>query len=341
MAGDSLEIKELRAKLDEKLGLVSVGEIVDPERKLIYVGYGDSVRECLGKLAEHRILSAPVVDLRGRWLGFVDFISVLSHAYRSHFLEKDSSTPLTFEERASIWQKILDEEMSEIVDNAHGDSLLFSTVDSPSISLLPFFAGGTCHRALVRKVPEEEIHNVPVYQGHTICSQLDVIKAVDRILSTLENSEDVRDLLVKHVLDQELGNLSTFSKHPDRPTLTIKPDTSLLDALELLMDKKSSCLGVVDEQGKLIGNLSASDLKGIRFLDDGFNLLKSKVWDVLNEFSKKSTNPVTVKVSNKFSDIIRMINDKNIHRIWVVDEAGAPITIITLTDVLKFLHKLC
>ncbi len=46
---------------------------------------------------------------------------------------------------------------------------------------------------------------------------------------------------------------------------------------------------------------------------------------------------ITCRPKTKLGDVIQAILDATIHRIYVVDDAGHPISVITLTDILRVL----
>lgn len=45
------------------------------------------------------------------------------------------------------------------------------------------------------------------------------------------------------------------------PVITVRPDTAAIEALALMADKGIAGVGVVSEEGVLIGNFSFSDLR--------------------------------------------------------------------------------
>jgi len=101
-------------------------------------------------------------------------------------------------------------------------------------------------------------------------------------------------------------------------------------------------VAVVDDDGSLIGNFSASDLKGKGVTDygegsDPFGSLIMPVFQFLKH-GGMSTFPVgTVKPTTAFSLVLLKLIAMRVHRLWVVDENSHPIGVITLTDVMQAL----
>ena len=113
-------------------------------------------------------------------------------------------------------------------------------------------------------------------------------------------------------------------------------------------------VAIVDLNGKLVSNLSASDLKGIT--ESGFFKLEAPIFQVLEttphkvlyqkKFGKNlkwliffliKLGTITIQAEDTFSYLLKLFAEKRVHRIYVVDNEGKPTNVITLTTVLKML----
>jgi len=100
----------------------------------------------------------------------------------------------------------------------------------------------------------------------------------------------------------------------------------------LLMDKhKVEALAVTDNSGKLIGELSAANLRGLGA--DIFTRMELSV----EEFIKGHRLPETCQPAARLKDVITQLARTGSHRLWVVDAEAKPIGIVSLTDVMKAL----
>lgn len=136
--------------------------------------------------------------------------------------------------------------------------------------------------------------------------------------------------------------------------LTVTPDTPIMEAIQLLIDRKIGGLPVVNDAGKLVGMISDSDLmwreQGIEhppymmFLGGVIYFQNPATYDrdlhkALGQTVGEVMTPHTVSVT---ADTIlpvaaRIMHDKKIHRLPVVDAGCHPIGIITQSDVVRSL----
>lgn len=136
--------------------------------------------------------------------------------------------------------------------------------------------------------------------------------------------------------------------------IVVKPQTLLEEAIKILAEKRIGGLPVVDDSGKLVGVLSESDLMWqeaevkppsyIMLLDSVIYLenpgryqrelhkaLGQTVGEVMSE------HPVTIKPEKKAKDAARLMNEKRIDRLPVIDDAGKVVGIITRGDIVRIM----
>jgi 5'-AMP-activated protein kinase, regulatory gamma subunit len=83
-----------------------------------------------------------------------------------------------------------------------------------------------------------------------------------QIVNILSQSDIVRFLIPKmdnytELFDQTVQECGLAT----RPPLTVRDTDLTIKALKLMHSQRVSALAVVDEEGRLVGNFSASDLK--------------------------------------------------------------------------------
>jgi len=119
--------------------------------------------------------------------------------------------------------------------------------------------------------------------------------------------------------------------------ITVGPETNLLDAQKIMIEKKIRRLPVIDK-GKLVGIVTEHDLfestpsrinpMGAQQLH--YILSSMKVKDVMTR------NPITVSPQTPFEDALRIGQEKKIGSFPVV-ENGKLVGIITESDIVRFL----
>ncbi len=138
----------------------------------------------------------------------------------------------------------------------------------------------------------------------------------------------------------------------NRDPLTVTPATPLSEAIHLLVDRQISGLPVVDEAGKLVGVISESDLmwreKGldrppyIMFLDSVIYLQNPAQHDrdlhkVLGQTVGEvmTAGAISITADASLPAAARIMHDKKIHRLPVIDAQDRPIGIITQGDIVR------
>ncbi len=135
--------------------------------------------------------------------------------------------------------------------------------------------------------------------------------------------------------------------------ITVTPDTEVVKAAKILLEKRINGLPVVDDSGKLVGILCQSDLiaqqKSIPIpslftLLDGFmplTIMKridkevEKIAAIMVE-QAMTPKPVTVDPDTDIEDVARLMVDKNYHTLPVLD-GGKVVGIVGKEDILKTL----
>ncbi len=118
--------------------------------------------------------------------------------------------------------------------------------------------------------------------------------------------------------------------------------TPALDAFGVMLARGVSALGVLDAEGRLAANLSASDLRAV--LPDRFGVLAQPVHRFLElqcaggtSGARRARGAVAVRGDATLEEAMRAIVQLQLHHVFVVDERGAPQALVSTTDVLRLL----
>jgi CBS domain-containing protein len=135
--------------------------------------------------------------------------------------------------------------------------------------------------------------------------------------------------------------------------ISVTPETPVIEAAKILLEKRINGLPVLNEEGQLVGIICQSDLvaQQKRFpIPSVFNLLDGLIpissTKTLEKEMKKiaasrvsdamSTNPVAVSPETSLEDIATLMVTKSFHTLPVVDQ-GKLVGIIGKEDVLRTL----
>lgn len=172
--------------------------------------------------------------------------------------------------------------------------------------------------------------------------RLAVIDSFGRFSSVITQSRIIRYLAYRSMELGELGErsidgLSIISKD----LVTIDSNEKLVDAFLKIYTYDVSGLGVVDKNGKLIGNVSASDFKDIGFSAGMFKKLFIPIESFLNRKIEGESVPKLVwsYKTTHLSDILYKLRSNRVHRVYILDENDEPYGVVTMTDILNLFNS--
>lgn len=175
------------------------------------------------------------------------------------------------------------------------------------------------------------------------CHRVPVVDAEGKVVQIVSQSNIV-DFLVKHKADvgEELKQTLKDINVGFKAVKTILDTDSAKEAFDLLVETQLSGIGVVDSEGTLIGNTSASDIKA--FVMNATTKLSIPILDYLamirQEPSKTDKYPVSaVKPSTTLERVLGILSKTNYHRLFIENEEGKPIGVISISDILLFALK--
>ena len=136
--------------------------------------------------------------------------------------------------------------------------------------------------------------------------------------------------------------------------ITVTPETSLQEAIQILAEREISGLPVVDDGGELVGFISETDLTWqetgvdtppyVMFLDSVIYLQNpakhnQEVHKALGQTVKDamSDRPTTVMGNRPVREAARMMHEKKVRQLPVVDDGDRLIGIITQGDVIRMM----
>jgi len=108
---------------------------------------------------------------------------------------------------------------------------------------------------------------------------------------------------------------------------------SAVEGFRKIFRQGVSGLAILDDDDKLVGTLSASDVRGIKI-----DQLDSVLEPVLTYLTKKygqTRAPVTVAPNESLRQVMEKIILGKVHRVWVVDPNYRPVGCVTCTDVIR------
>eukprot|EP01118_Nematostelium_gracile_P003103 TRINITY_DN1353_c0_g1_i1.p1 TRINITY_DN1353_c0_g1~~TRINITY_DN1353_c0_g1_i1.p1 ORF type:complete len:319 (-),score=47.96 TRINITY_DN1353_c0_g1_i1:25-933(-) len=279
---------------------IPVSSICVDSNSLITIRLDDTIGSALALFNANSISSAPIFD-GSNIVGSICIMDILSWSLRNI---RDRRGDKNIE---TAWNENLKKPIRSIVHQGMDPFWPISEKESIWTLISSYFALG--------------IHRCPVSTsgknlGHI--SQSDVIAFMAQQMDKFPNlgSKTIRELGLQR-----------------GPVLSISKDFSLLESFSRISESRFSGVAIIDDQRRLVNNLSASDFKGI--VDEFPKMLSEPT----GNFLEKKSPPITCTPEDKLSDVIKRISQSKIHRIFVVDSAGKPTNVITLTKFLQIFNQ--
>eukprot|EP00249_Psilotum_nudum_P012499 c23821_g1_i1 orf=388-1515(+) len=354
--------------MEECIKTITVQQLVTGKGRLIEVPYTASVSDTLNAMLAHNILAVPVAAPPGQWIG----------AGGSMILESDKSTGMVRKQYIGI-VSVLDIliHLAELDDQSNTEShleMVVSTVIGHSVENLSLWTispgcslyealDPMCkgiHRALVpTESHTENIVGLELAEsspGYHMLTQMDIIRFLQAHLGKGETifSSSIESLgAVQHsifavpassiVTDTVrcMGNASLFA------VAIVEPSP----------DMEASPTLAIGRGRKLIGTFSASDLRGcsaealrswsslsvLEFVKKTYLARKHGFGAVLNsvvyDVEAVSIPLITCMLSSSLGEVMSKAVDNDVHRLWVTDEAGYLLGVVSLSDMLRVVRS--
>lgn len=283
--------------------------LAEKKQKLLTLKPKNTIEDAIRLLGDNKILSAPVMDANGEFLGFVDYLDILSHVIAAapddKSLEKDELGTLKIAGRA-----IALVEISRIINGSGANAAVTVFEEDPLSEAAKILAKGPHRVALMNK--EKKVTGV--------LSQSDIVN----FLQANIGRGHCKEVGTKTMKELGFNSSAIFGEDIEHNIITI---------LRRLFKEKVSALALVDSNGALAGNFSASDLRGL-YLEKFPHLLDSAL-DFITERSPDSLKPTVCRAETPLKDVLSELTSNKLHHMWVVDGDYKPVGIVALGDVLK------
>jgi CBS-domain-containing membrane protein len=277
---------------------------------MILLKSDDQLLHALRTLMTAGIVSAPVVDEQGHCLGLVDVLDILNHVIE--IFEDTENMQITLYERLDSRQKLATLKISDITDFSHNP-------------FTPIRANQSVYDACVVFVNDKS-QRCPIVDDQSrivgMITQADVLQFI------ANNKFEFGDFAKKTVKELNLGT---------RPVITVTKQTRTVDAYHTLYKNKISGIGIEDDEGELIGNLSTRDLKYLT-TDKIYQLLcdtATHFFQMIRSNEVNETSPaISCSEKSEIGYIIARMAVNRIHRMYICDNHNHAIGIISLRDII-------
>jgi CBS-domain-containing membrane protein len=272
--------------------------------------------EALRTLVDNGILSAPVVDEWGKFMGMIDHMAIM--AYSLDIFNQVYRPSRWSDEYLAKKRQFRNTTVWDIMFRCSGDPTNASVLEDFSLfHALEVMTVTGAHRLAV--VDSENFVTGLITQS-SICTWL--LRNVDK-------------------MSREMRNEKAFNIRPWNIVATMPVTRRAVHAFKLMKDENLTSVGIVDDNFRLVDVLSTRDLRGInpdsltfRFLWNTIDFFKDQVRD---RSPSVPARPVTVSANSTLEQILRAYQSNKIHRVFVLSESDRqPIDVISQTDILRY-----
>jgi CBS domain-containing protein len=288
---------------------LTVGDLV-VAGALVKIDEHASLLDAIRALQSHNITSCPVTDHSGHILGWVSWSSILSFLVDFVWESKEDARNV-FPRTAALTKADLQRlngvassaSIHGVLQAASATKLKSVRLDSPLYDAMKLLSKGRQHLAPVVDKDKKLVG---------VISQRDLLKffALDPTRLGPVRVNTVRGLAMA------TGHVSCV-RHTDLA----------LDAFFSITQQGFGGAGIIDADGHLVGNLSTCDLA---LMDLDFLRLQNPVADFV-----RWQSPKTVNDTNTLEQVVNTLYTEKIRRLYLVNSQGAPVGIVTLTDVIR------
>lgn len=299
----------------DTLLLKPIEEIVPKAQKLITIDSTVSVFEALELLSSKNIYSAPVKDKdNGSYYGFLDLVDVV--VFLVQIIEEKSQGQNEFKDFVDIVKNFNLDNAKNIADLSSSNPLVpLRGKDNLGEALKIFESTGT--------------HRIPILKEEGVAEISNVLTQVDVIAYLASN--------IKNMGAEKKKKLSELNVQPKK-LVSVNTTTRTLDAFKLMVQNHITAVPILNEDGTLLSNLSAKDIKEIK-LPEMMMWMNKSVLEFVQMVRSKQIN-VTIPIfschlHNTLEEILMKLNVLRVHRLYINDENNKPIGVLSLGDLLK------
>jgi CBS domain-containing protein len=351
----SNHLSHVTKKISQVLREIPIQDLLKHKRQqsfapLIAFDESTTIKELLAKLDEHQIVACPVYRFDGKekmYTGIVSVYDIMSFAVFEEIF--DSQHEFNAMNLFDYLNRIdVDEFFATPVSKVIGSSsesaspwIVYSTDNLDDLTRL--FTESKQHRVLVVDsdiLVASLVGPIPPTASLTIITQSDLVKYL------YDSKRGITKLpadLIEPIFDITVKELNQATKNPHQPIIAMLESQSALHGFRTMYLDNIQGVPVIDRQGNVICNLSASDLRGITL--NNIKSLSKPVYEYLETMKHRGQVKVdqlrTVEQQDTIEKVVKMFVSNKIHRMWVTqDDTEKLSAVISLTDILKLLQPI-
>ncbi|KYQ94064.1 CBS (cystathionine-beta-synthase) domain-containing protein [Tieghemostelium lacteum] len=278
------------------------------KKEIICAHRDDSIESIYNKLINNQILSCPVLRQNDVFYGMIDLFDIIKFIVDEVGKNKFKNLNSLFD--SEIFKN---KTVGQLMEYPYGKSIKFAKLH-PSSSVFSAF----------ETLSQQGINRIVVVDEQSevtdIITQYDIVRYI----------YDNKHLLGENKRQQKLSEFLSSNQY----VMSITENEDLIDAFRLIKIVGVGGVAIIEPDGTLVGNISASDIKVLGKHAESWK----KLFEPVKQFV--DGDPITCSEDNTLEDILSIFHTKNIHRVYIVDISFKTLGVISLRDLIKELLPL-
>jgi len=282
--------------------------------KLIKVEEHTTVSQVLQIMNENHIISVPVEKSNGNGiLGIVDMLDLITFC-----TAKFSSVSLLAEDSYRQMEEFSQKPVKHLLDISGRNHYVALSYTASLNELLTTLSNS--HRVVV------------INENKKVIGMITQSKMIEFLYKRRSNWTDI--------MHQRVQNLQ-------KSVESINMKEFVIEAFKRIWEKQISGLAVVNDEGILVGNISASDLLRTHTSPSGeiihdlyqpikkFLNIRKDMKDRVMMMDLPECKPIAVSSMDTLETSLIKCLDSHIHRVFIQDNKGKPVGVISLSDIIR------
>ncbi|ESQ35274.1 hypothetical protein EUTSA_v10008048mg [Eutrema salsugineum] len=345
--------QEKSQEVHSRLNNVTAKDLTARNKRLVEVPYTAILSQAMNTLMANSISALPVAAPPGHWIGAGGSMIMESDkhtgAVRKHYIGiltmLDILAHIAGGENLSDLSDLerkMGSQVSSIIGHClEGLSLWTLNPNTSLVECMEVFSKGI-HRALVPLESSIESNNtisgvelVESASSYKMLTQMDLLRflrdhhfddlktILSRSISTLRAVNDsVYAITERTTVSSAISSMKAAQLNA--VPIVYAPDIAEEDHLQLINGRHRN----------VIGTFSATDLKGCR-LPELQTWLPLRALEFTEKAWGKGKDTVSCTVDATMEEAIEKVVTRGVHRVWVVDQKGLLIGVVSLTDIIR------
>ncbi|CAN8293304.1 unnamed protein product [Cochlearia groenlandica] len=348
------KIKEDQSRLIN----ITAKDLTARNKRLVEVPYTATLSHAMNTLVANSISALPVAAPPGHWIGAGGSMIMESDkqtgAVRKHYIgiltmldilahiSGDEDNPSDF----SDLDRKMSSQVSSIIGHCiEGLSLWTLNPNTTLMECMEVFSKGI-HRALVPvDSTMESNHTIAGVELVESASSYKMLTQMDVMRLFRDHHDHFHDGLIKDVLSRSVSDLRAVNDSvyavTERTTVSnalSSMKAALLNAVPIVhapdVAQEDHFQLINGRHRKVIGTFSATDLKGCR-LPELQTCLPLTALEFTEKASGKGRETVSCTPETTMEETIEKVVSRGVHRVWVVDQEGLLLGVVSLTDIIR------